>query len=206
MTRYDAGVPPIRRAEQADQTRRDIIAAARRLFARDGYQATTMKAIGEAAGVSVQTVYDSVGSKAALLLALNDELDRVAGVQDLADAVLASESGVDVAALPARMTRAILDNAIDIVRIVTAAGASEPEAHNALDEARKRHLASIAAVTHRLETLGALRADATVAEAQATLSILTDTAFGLLLHDSYGWSTQAIERWTIATIRRLLLC
>jgi hypothetical protein len=51
-----------------------------------------------------------------------------------------------------------------------------------------------------------LRADATVAEAQATLSILTDTAFGLLLHDSYGWSTQAIERWTIATIRRLLLC
>src|ERR671933_281637 len=103
------GVPPTRRAGQADQTRRDIIAAARRLFARDGYQATTMKAIGEAAGVSVQTVYDSVGSKAALLLALNDELERVAGVRDLADAVLASESSVDVAALPAQITRAILD-------------------------------------------------------------------------------------------------
>jgi AcrR family transcriptional regulator len=201
-----ADVPPARRAIQAEQTRRDIIAAARRLFARDGYQATTMKAIGEAAGVSVQTVYDSVGSKAALLLALNDELDRVAGVRDLAGAVLASESSVDVAALPARITRAILDNAIDIVRIVTAAAPSEPDVQTALDDGRKRHLAGIAAVTHRLETLEGLRAGVTVAEAQATLSILTDTAFGLLLHDSYGWSTQAIERWTIATIRRLLLC
>src|ERR1051326_5714968 len=103
-----------RRALQAEQTRRDIIAAARRLFARYGYQATTMKAIGEAADVSVQTVYDSIGSKAALLLALNDELDSLAGVRDLAGSVLASESSPDIAALPARITRAILDHAIDI--------------------------------------------------------------------------------------------
>jgi AcrR family transcriptional regulator len=165
-----------------------------------------MKAIGDAAGVSVQTVYASVGSKAALLLALNDELERVAGVRDLADAVLASEFSIDVAALPAQITRAILDNAIDILRIVTAAAPSEPEVQQALDDGRKRHLGGVAAVTDKLETLGALRADVSVAEAQATLSILTDAAFGLLLHDSYGWSTQAIERWTIATIRRLLLC
>src|SRR5689334_3159311 len=186
-----------RRALQADQTRRDIIAAARRLFATDGYQATTMKAIGEAAGVSVQTVYDSVGSKAALLLALNDELDSVARVRELADSVLASESSTDVAALPARITRAILDNAIDIVRIVTSAAPSEPEVQRALDDGRKRHQAGAAAVVHRLERLGGLRPGVTTAQAQATLSTLTDTAFGVLLHDGYGWSTQRIERWTI---------
>jgi AcrR family transcriptional regulator len=194
-----------RRALQADQTRRDIVAAARQLFATDGYQATTMKAIGDAAGVSVQTVYDSVGSKAALLLALNDELDSVARVRDLAESVLASESSTDVAALPARITRAILDNAIDIVRIVTSAAPGEPEVRRALDDGRKRHLAGAATVAHRLERLGGLRAGVTATEAQATLSTLTDTAFGLLLHDSYGWSTQRIERWTIAAIRRLLL-
>src|SRR5689334_19128112 len=139
-----------RRALQADQTRRDIIAAARRLFATDGYQATTMKAIGDAAGVSVQTVYDSVGSKAALLLALNDELDSVARVRDMAEVVLASESSVEIAALPARITRAILDNAIDIVRVVTAAAASEPEVKQALDDGRKRHLAGVVTVIRRL--------------------------------------------------------
>jgi len=194
-----------RRALQADQTRRDIVAAARQLFAADGYQATTMKAIGEAAGVSVQTVYDSVGSKAALLLALNDELDSVARVRELADSVLASESSTDVAALPARITRAILDNAIDIVRIVTSAAPSEPEVKRALDDGRKRHQAGAAAVVYRLERLGGLRPGVTTTQAQATLSTLTDTAFGVLLHDGYGWSTQRIERWTIAAIRRLLL-
>src|SRR5689334_2573040 len=102
---------PRRRALQAEQTRRDIIAAARQLFAADGYQATTMKAIGEAAGVSVQTVYDSVGSKASLLLALNDELDNVARIRDLAASLAAAEFSIDVIALPVRITRAILDNA-----------------------------------------------------------------------------------------------
>jgi AcrR family transcriptional regulator len=194
-----------RRALQADQTRRDIIVAARRLFAADGYQATSMKAIGEAAGVSVQTVYDSVGSKAALLLALNDELDSVARVRDVADALLASESSSDVVAVPARITRAILDNAIDIVRVVTIAAASEPEVRQALEAGRKRHLAGTTAVVRKLERLGALRPDVTPSEAQATLSTLTDTGFGLLLHDTYGWSTQRIERWTIAALRRLLL-
>jgi AcrR family transcriptional regulator len=194
-----------RRAMQANQTRRDIIAAARQLFAADGYQATTMKAIGEAAGVSVQTVYDSVGSKASLLLALNDELDSVARVRDLADALVAAESSVDVVALPARITRAILDNAIDIVRVVTIAAASEPELREALGDGHKRHLAGTAAVVRRLERLGGLRDGVTAAEATATLSTLTDPAFGLLLHDTYGWSTQRIERWTIASVRRLLL-
>jgi hypothetical protein len=47
----------------------------------------------------------------------------------------------------------------------------------------------------------ALQADQT----RRDRSTLTDTTFGLLLHDTYGWSTQRIERWTIATIRRLLL-
>jgi AcrR family transcriptional regulator len=194
-----------RRALQADQTRRDIIAAARRLFARDGYQATTMKAIGEAADVSVQTVYDSIGSKAALLLALNDELDSVAGVRNLADSVLASESSSEVAVLPARITRAILDHAIDIVRTVTVTAASEPEVKKSLDDGRKRHLTGTAAVVRKLDMLGGLRGGVSTADAQTTLSILTDTAFALLLHDGYGWSTQRIERWTNAAIRQLLL-
>src|SRR5688572_27541076 len=71
---------PSRRQLQAEATRRDILAAARRLFAERGYAATSMAAIAEAAGAAVQTVYDSVGPKRAILLALNDVLDEEAGV------------------------------------------------------------------------------------------------------------------------------
>jgi AcrR family transcriptional regulator len=46
-----------RRAAGARQTRHSIVVAARDLFVRSGYPATTFPAIADAAGVSVQTVF-----------------------------------------------------------------------------------------------------------------------------------------------------
>jgi AcrR family transcriptional regulator len=71
-----------RRELQAAATRRDILAAARRLFAERGYDATTMVAIAEAAGSAVQTIYDSVGPKRAILLALLDVIEEEAGASE----------------------------------------------------------------------------------------------------------------------------
>ncbi len=56
-----------RRQEQAQETRRRIIAAARELFMGRGYGKTTMVQIAEAAGVAVETVYGAFRSKATLL-------------------------------------------------------------------------------------------------------------------------------------------
>jgi AcrR family transcriptional regulator len=55
------------RAEQADQTRRRILDAARRLFIERGYAGTTITAVAQAARVVPETVYGSLGSKRALL-------------------------------------------------------------------------------------------------------------------------------------------
>jgi AcrR family transcriptional regulator len=55
------------RDEQARDTRRRIVAAAGELFAADGFAGTTIDAIAARAGVSRQTVFTSVGGKAALL-------------------------------------------------------------------------------------------------------------------------------------------
>ena len=55
-----------RREEQALQARRRILDAAYRLFLDQGYPGTTMAAVAGAAGVSVETVYKSFGTKAAL--------------------------------------------------------------------------------------------------------------------------------------------
>lgn len=59
------------RDEQARRTRAAVLDAAARCFERDGYAATTMKAIAAEAGVSAQTVFTQ-GAKAALLLAAVD--------------------------------------------------------------------------------------------------------------------------------------
>src|SRR5579885_162589 len=60
------------RQSRARATRARIIAAAARLFVRDGYLATTMSAIAAEAGVAVQSLYLRFGSKLAILSAALD--------------------------------------------------------------------------------------------------------------------------------------
>ena len=73
---YDS---PLRR-EQAEETRRRILHAAQELFERDGYTAASMRAIAEAAGVSLKTLYLVFDTKSGLLRALWHRLLR--GEQD----------------------------------------------------------------------------------------------------------------------------
>jgi AcrR family transcriptional regulator len=55
------------RAEQADGTRRRVLAAARDLFLTRGYAGTTVAAVAQAAGVAPDTIYVSLGGKQGLL-------------------------------------------------------------------------------------------------------------------------------------------
>jgi AcrR family transcriptional regulator len=61
--KYDSS----RRQEQAQETRRRIISAARGLFVTQGYRKATITQIAEEAGVAVETVYAAFGNKATLL-------------------------------------------------------------------------------------------------------------------------------------------
>ena len=56
-----------RRARQAAQTRADVMAAASQLFSEQGWAGTTLAAIADAAGVSVETIYNGFGAKKGLL-------------------------------------------------------------------------------------------------------------------------------------------
>jgi AcrR family transcriptional regulator len=60
------------RARQAARTRRRVLAAARALFADNGYAGTTVAQIARRAKVSLDTVYAGVGRKPDLLLAVID--------------------------------------------------------------------------------------------------------------------------------------
>src|SRR4051794_27565295 len=51
----------------AQASRREILEAAHRLFVERGYVATSVPAIAAAAGVAVQTIYNTVGSKRQVL-------------------------------------------------------------------------------------------------------------------------------------------
>jgi len=56
-----------RRTLQAAQTREEVLRAGTKLFSESGWAGTTLVAIAEEAGVSVETIYKGFGSKKALL-------------------------------------------------------------------------------------------------------------------------------------------
>src|SRR4051812_32618691 len=60
------------RQEQARQTRRAVLDAARTLFLEQGYANTAMGAVATEAGVSVQTVYKLFANKPGLVKAVFD--------------------------------------------------------------------------------------------------------------------------------------
>lgn len=59
-----------RREAQAEATRRAILDAAHGLFLKQGYNATSIRAVAEAAKVSDQTIYNVFGDKPSLLAAV----------------------------------------------------------------------------------------------------------------------------------------
>ena len=60
------------RREQARARRQAVVLAARDLFERDGFRATTIAAVAARAGVSEENIYKSFGSKASLAKAVFD--------------------------------------------------------------------------------------------------------------------------------------
>jgi AcrR family transcriptional regulator len=194
-----------RRERQAQQTRGEILQAARRLFSQNGYSRTSVRDIAKTAGVSAQTVYDSVGSKQALVAALNDLIDSEADIVRIAGESIGSEDPAVIAATSARVTRSILEHCGDIVQALVTGAAAEPELAAALAEGHRRHLAGAKSVVGVLEAKGALAPSIDGDEAAETMAALADVSLGLLLRDTYGWSLDRIESWVADTTRALVL-
>jgi AcrR family transcriptional regulator len=76
---------PAALSPKAEQTRGTILESAMRLFRRDGYDRTTMRAIAQAAGVSVGNAYYYFGSKEHLIQAFYDriQVDHAAAAEEV---------------------------------------------------------------------------------------------------------------------------
>ncbi len=197
--------PPTLRARQAQLTRDEILSAARRLFAEQGYSRTTVRDIAEAAGVSAQTVYDSIGSKQAIVARLNDLIDAEADIAAIVGAAAGSDDPRQILAVQATVTRSILEHCGDILRALVTGAAAEPDLAQVLAEGNRRHVDGARRIVTQLADLDALDPSVTVDAAVATLSATSDVSFAVLLADQYGWSLDDIQAWIVATNSKLLL-
>jgi len=92
--------------------------------------------IAEESGVAVQTIYSSVGSKAALVLALNDLIDEEAGVAQLAAGVLAEADPPRIIAKAIHLTRQLNERCGDLLQVMLSAVAAESLSQLLLEPSR----------------------------------------------------------------------
>jgi len=179
--------------------------AARRLFAEHGYAGTSLQQIAEESGVAVQTIYSSVGSKAALVLALNDLIDEEAGVAQLGAGVLGETDPATMIAKGIHLTRQLNERCGDLIQVLLSAAPAEPDVAAVVADGMRRHELGGSAIAQRLEALGALRSGTTPVRAAAAFSMMTSPASWLQLTQRAGWTFDESEAWLTASLAQLLL-
>ncbi len=155
--------------------------------------------------MSVQTVYDSVGSKAELVRRLNDVVDEEAQVGEIAASLATETDPVAIARVPARITRRIVERSGDIVRSSLDAARAEPELAQVADEGGRRHREGARRIAGRLASLGALADGVDVDAAALTIAALSDLRLALVLLDDHGLSPAEVEEWIATSTGRAVL-
>lgn len=200
MSRYSS----VGRLARAQATHREIVQAARRLFAKHGYAGTTIVDIAREAGVAIQTIYSSAGSKHALLRELNDLIDEEAGVAELEAQMAAANDPRQMLRLCVRLSRQVIERCGDIIATVIAASGSEPEMAAILEEGRRRHRAGMQRVAEALSQSGALRRELSADAAGRYMAVLTSNETYLSLGRDFGLSFDGAEAWACTTLEALL--
>jgi len=197
--------PPTLRQRQAAATRGAIVAAARQLFARQGYVETSVMEIAEEAGVAVQTVYKSMGSKRAILMALVEAIDEEAEVPALRAGIASVTDPTELVRAGVKLTRQISERCGDIVRALASAAPVDADAAAALAEGERRHRDGTAGLARRLHALGALREGISAEDAGVQISLLTSRhAYDELVVDR-GWGYDKAAMWIEHTLTARLL-
>lgn len=200
-----------RRQQQAEQTRRQILEAARRLFTVRGYTATTLPAIAREADVSSATVTAIFGTKTALLQALIGMVVR----GNAGEAPLVQQSWwQDMLAEPdprrllrrfAAISRQVQSRSADVYEITRGAATAEPEIAELLHAQALRRLQDTRAVAEALARTGALEGEESVEQAADILWVLSSASNFRLLVSERGWSEERYEEWLATCLTASIL-
>ena len=184
---------PTHRQRQAVATRVQIGDAARELFARDGYVATTIAAISAAADIPAPTIYSAMGSKAKIL---QDIASRSSSMADIDERIRVAREDPDPAhglRLAARIQRLQYEDMYDVIDAYQQAARSDPDMLQALQwvlnrrhDAFRQHVAAIR--THLSPEVTAERA------LDLYLALVLPEIYRTLVLER-GWAPEQYEDW-----------
>jgi AcrR family transcriptional regulator len=191
------------RREQANATRRSILAAAADLFAERGYAAVSMGRIAEVAGVSLPTVYLHFSGKAAIVAAMADE---VSSMPDLSVERFERETDpIRQLQLGAAIIRQLNERAWHVAEVLRSARGTDKSIEQVWIDWQDRHIHAVQRAMIALANKGALRQDLTLDEAVDTFYVLAGTDVYRSLVQDRGRSPDQYEAWLFGIACRELL-
>jgi AcrR family transcriptional regulator len=197
------------RAARVRENEERIVRAAHELFARHGYQATTLTAVADAAGVAHRTVYVRFGTKAALLKRVID----VALVGDLAPvdvinrewyrtATTAPTLDERIAAM-AKGSARLMASAADVIAVAREAEPAEPLLAAAARAGRAATRDAVRTFWARARDDKLLPADCDLAWLADSTSVLAHAETYLLMRETLQLTPERYENWLAVTWRRM---
>ena len=199
-----------RRQAQARETQGQIVQAARRLFLQRGYTGTTIEQIAVEAGVAVETVYATFGSKRAVL-------SRLVGVSVAGDnepvpflerqrpqAVLEEQDQHRQIKMFAHSIREIMERVGPVFGVMRTAAETEPDIAALLQGILQERLQGMTQFVNWLAGNGPLRNRMAMADASEMVWTLTSAEVHHLLTVDRGWSADRYEAWLRDSLTRLL--
>jgi AcrR family transcriptional regulator len=201
-----------RRQAQANETRRHILEAARKLFIERGYAGATAEAIAMEAGVSLQTIYAIFKNKRKILISLMN-VSSPDGTEDRlpmperagAKAVAQERDQRRQLQMFAEVVAYNLDQVAVISKILVDASKTESEIDRILQKLNQQRLEHMALAVQQVAANGAFREGLEREDAINTVWTLTSPEVFLLLTQERGWSKEKYAEWLADMLIRGLL-
>lgn len=187
-----------------------IVDAAARLFLERGYHATSLGQIAEHAGVAVQTIYNSIGSKRELLSRV---LDYAAAGERAPQAVpefmrQQAERAPEPRQIIEQLVefwRGALPRTAAVFRVIREAASLDPEVAAIERRRSAQRLRNYGTAAELLERRDALRDGLTADQAAAVIfAIGHPEAYRTLVLDGQ-WDNEAWTAWAAAALETMLL-
>ena len=200
-----------RRRKQAEETRREILEAAQRLFERQGYAATTVAAIAAEAGVALKTVYLAFETKGGVLRALwnlllrGDEDDTPVAERAWYRETLDEPDPERQLRLNARNSRAGKERVAAVGEAIRAAASTDPEIAALWDRIESNYHENQGLIVESLAAKGALAPGLDVKTATDILWTINHPTVWQLLVLRQGWTPEQYEEWCVRTACSQLL-
>jgi AcrR family transcriptional regulator len=191
------------RREAARRNRAAVLAACRELVFREGYHATTVRAVAERAGVSAETVYKSFGGKPGMVKALwdttlaGDDEPVPMGDRPQVQEILGTRELGAKFRLYAAYVRGIHERVAALFALLTQAG---PDVGEVLEIAERERLTGVTAFVAHLDESGALDPEADPAHLADAVWALAGPQLYTQLTAGRGWSADTYEKWLADTL------